>query len=112
MNNDLISRSELKKEFAKFDRLYIADTGNELVNAFAVDKLIRNAPTISIDWGVDDGDRTVYARPQGEWIKNLKTFCLECSECGKSALYNKIGVQIESKFCPYCGAKIKRDEEE
>lgn len=30
---------------------------------------IDNAPTELIDWGADDGDRTVYATKTGEWVK-------------------------------------------
>lgn len=48
-----------------------------------------------------------YDRPQGEWIENSKTFRWECSMCKKSTLYNKVGVQIKSKFCSNCGAKMK-----
>lgn len=45
-------------------------------------------------------------RPQGEWIKDNSGNRF-CSECGSSALYHEIGLQIESRFCPKCGAYMK-----
>lgn len=45
-------------------------------------------------------------RPQGEWIKDNSGNRF-CSECGSSALYHEIGLKIESRFCPNCGADMK-----
>lgn len=44
--------------------------------------------------------------PQGEWIKDNSGDRF-CSVCGKSALYHEIGLMIESRFCPNCGAAMK-----
>lgn len=49
----------------------------------------------------------------GKWIiphwRN-STSCADCSVCGETAgHYDYRGVQEHYKFCPYCGAKITRD---
>lgn len=126
MNSDLISRSELKKEFAKFDRLYIVDTGNELVNAFAVDKLIDNAPTVELDGYVLDGTglelvSTDYLdeqlgkdRQRGEWQPISEGNRLigegirhKCNQCKEYAPSFKDGSEHLTNFCPNCGAQMK-----
>ena len=127
MNNDLISRSELKKEFAKFDRIYIADTGNELVNAFAVDKLIDNAPTVepfepdyvgaerlkARQRGYEEGyhngmeiGKTLNPKiKQGEWIDYSNEGYVECPFCGSAT--NCEDNKDELHYCWNCGAKMK-----
>ena len=51
------------------------------------------------------GDLMKFKRPQGEWIKDNSGDRF-CSVCGKSALYHEIGLIIESRFCPNCGADM------
>ena len=51
-------------------------------------------------------------QPQGEWIKNPKTFCWECSECHevptKYTDWNISEEQLKDyRFCRWCGAKMK-----
>ena len=47
-----------------------------------------------------------FERPQGEWIKDNSGERF-CSVCGRSALYHEIGLIIESRFCPACGADLR-----
>ena len=46
-------------------------------------------------------------RPTGHWKityqGDVPAFC-ECSECGKLKVYD------DYKYCPYCGAKMKENE--
>lgn len=51
------------------------------------------------------------ARSKGEWIKDNSGDRF-CSECGSCALYHEIGVKIESRFCPNCGADMQKGAEE
>lgn len=77
----------------------------------AIDAIIDNAPTVSIDWGIDGGDRTVYARPQGEWIYDDILNNWKCSLCGETPkTIGYVGTALfmhnEFKFCNHCGAKM------
>ena len=40
----------------------------------------------------------------GCWIN--ENFYTHCSACGKMAIYDKYGQEVESDFCPNCGAKM------
>ena len=40
----------------------------------------------------------------GRWIN--ENFYTHCSACGKMAIYDKYGQEVESDFCPNCGAKM------
>ena len=40
----------------------------------------------------------------GYW-KN-ENFYTHCSACGKMAIYDKYGQEVESDYCPNCGAKM------
>lgn len=54
----------------------------------------------------------------GEWIEwwddNYLTFCHKCSECGRYPLTKEETMHDEvlSKYCPNCGAKMDKGEEE
>lgn len=99
MNNDLISRSELRKEV---ERIFC-------VGSYHKDRiiyLINNAPT------VDAVVNTIEVRPQGEWIyddlfNNWK--CSVCGECPKTVGY--VGdhdfMKEHFKFCNHCGADMR-----
>ena len=78
MSNDLISRSALKTAIENlvvggaeglkdyYEKGSKSDENSWIGGIYDAWELINNAPTVSIDWGAVDGDRTVYARPQGE----------------------------------------------
>lgn len=40
----------------------------------------------------------------GRWIN--ENFYTHCSACGKMAIYDKYGQEVESDYCPNCGAKM------
>ncbi len=40
----------------------------------------------------------------GYWIN--ENFYTHCSACGKMAIYDKYGQEVESDYCPNCGAKM------
>jgi len=127
MNNDLISRSELKKAFEKW-------WGCDDIPSNVVEDLIDNAPTVNayteeqvkelVDLnkklsgeselvkaytkGFDTGVETV--RPQGEWEEGnhgdyeRPDIYFQCSVC-------KEETDDETPYCPYCGAKMKGNAE-
>ena len=40
----------------------------------------------------------------GNWIN--ENFYTRCSVCGNMAIYDKYGQEVESDYCPRCGAKL------
>ena len=86
MNNDLISRSELKKAILKHCRSEI-----EAINHFWYDDtiitLIENAPSVE-------------ERPQGEWGKHG-----ECPFCSYIRQWE------DDNFCGNCGADMRGDND-
>ena len=86
MNNDLISRSELKKA-------YFNAINETSIGEVSIIGLIDNAPTINPE------------RPQGEWGKwNVYEIrCPECLEYFNTDCYSK----EELNKCPNCGAEMK-----
>lgn len=44
----------------------------------------------------------------GHWIN--ENFYTRCSVCGKMAIYDKYGQEVESDFCPKCGAIMDGEE--
>ena len=40
----------------------------------------------------------------GHWI--YENFYTHCSVCGNMAIYDKYGQEVESDYCPRCGAKM------
>ena len=121
--DDLISREAIRKALnAAFDCEDATKYGNKNAEqqsksystlmlyeiADIVEDCCDNAPTISVDMGVDSGDSTVYTRPQGEWYYSIDKGweCNQCHEivkdmptCMRKALYN---------FCPNCGAELRK----
>ena len=45
----------------------------------------------------------------GHWI--YENFYTHCSVCGKMAIYDKYGQEVESDYCPRCGAKMDGGEQ-
>ena len=44
----------------------------------------------------------------GHWIN--ENFYTRCSACGNMAIYDKYGQEVESDYCPRCGAKMGKTE--
>ena len=124
MNNDLISREALKKEFEKVYPLSVNEIGG-IVNKQIYD-IIDNAPSVKavplehhnkIKGIMDKEIKSLVdildnEKLQGEWhhytrTLNFNTFYItECTCCG-------FRVKDETNYCPNCGAKMEtgvRDE--
>ncbi len=50
-----------------------------------------------------------YSEPvrHGHWVN--ENFYTRCSVCGKMAIYDKYGQEVESDYCPKCGARMDGD---
>lgn len=116
MDNDLISRSELKKNIDKF----VGYLDEDMI--YRIKVVIDNAPTIDtftfddmkkgINVGYKAGRLTEkWERPKGEW-KEFKYGLYYCSRC-----FERVDKDIEridalvskgerSNYCPVCGAKM------
>ena len=46
----------------------------------------------------------------GHWVN--ENFYTHCSACGNMAIYDKYGQEVESDYCPRCGAKMDGGEGE
>lgn len=130
MNNDLISRSELKTDLKQ----YFSDGTLESVSAkLAFNMILRKideAPTIEIteEQAIDKlhetgwlirHDKEMTERPQGEWIAREDMDYLdenkvvhkhfECNKCG--LIHDFIdGHTSQYNFCPECGARMQTKE--
>jgi len=85
VKGDLISREALKEAINDLFRSGEYDCASVL-------KAIDSAPVVG--------------PKQGEWIKDNAGDRF-CSECGGYALYHELGLKIESRFCPNCGADMR-----
>ena len=105
MNNDLISREALKKEIENL--IGYSLSYEAILNA------IDNAPTVRNEYmrGYEAAMREC-KRPQGDWVFDTNVSATVCSRCGGTApIRISFGVQVESNYCPDCGAKMKGDAE-
>lgn len=107
MNNDLISRSALKKAIKSYADDQYAE--NEYLGECAIMSIIDKTPAVPNEYmrGYEAAERE-YKRPQGEWIQvvNKISECetethWECSECHNPDY--RLG---EAEFCSFCGAKM------
>lgn len=106
MNNDLISRRDIKDHIGELLLVY---SGEELANAIL--NAIDNAPTVPLPdfkegykQAIIDG-KTNFLRPQGEWIihNDWHENCrYGCNQCGNLT-------NIPGNFCPNCGVKMKKE---
>lgn len=116
MNNDLISRSELKmkiEEVQYTQEFCIEHQIDYSISMQMLEMVIDNAPTVDINTELSvaylKGRRQGQSdeRPQGEWINreavSNTTFPFweryECNQCHKFNGY--------SNFCPNCGADMR-----
>lgn len=96
MNNDLISREDLRKNMEFICMGIMA--GTEPYNAPLTE--IDNAPTVPNEYmrGYEAAERE-YKRPQGEW-NPIDAFVVRCSVCGVES--------FATPFCPKCGADMRK----
>ena len=122
MNNDLISREALKKEFCK-----------DIMGGLNWERIIDNAPTVepekvlvaNVTFDKDKLEQIVRdqviepikngelvikeERPTGEWItaySEKKKKVNKCRVCGF------ISIQGKTNFCPNCGADMREEGKE
>ena len=116
MNNDLISRSELKKALT-------STPYNDYDDLIRTENLIDNAPTVEPEKakegelvkaytkGFDAGVET--ARPQGEWIdegqyaEGHSEHAYFCKNCNYEII-EKPNTISENRFCKNCGADMQK----
>jgi hypothetical protein len=113
MNNDLISRSELKKAIDTYDRFACLIT-NHLVpvrQLLCPEQYESYVPYRDVIKCIDNAP-TVEARPTGKWYYNYQNgwHCSICHETVKD-MPTVMG-KADFNFCPNCGAKMKGGEEE
>ena len=46
----------------------------------------------------------------GRWIN--ENFCTRCSACGNMTIYDKYSREVESDYCPNCGARMDGDRDD
>lgn len=108
---DAISRSALKEAIKDhFDNL-------DAYFPSAFIKEVDNAPTVVVDCKNCDGYEAGYSagvrdteRPQGEWIGNAFDEH-HCNRCGHPALWEEEPddyYEVQSRFCPNCGADMRK----
>ena len=130
MNNDLISRSALKKALRNpNDKRYLSESIISLVFdriddtptvepekvlvanvTFDEDKLKEIVHTEVIE-KIKSGELVISSeeRPQGEWIEQklrndiVVKYAFKCSKCKQDN-----GLYYRTDFCPNCGAKMKQ----
>ena len=113
MNDDLISRSALRKKVNSFfDSQFEGIVSSDLIKyAEAVDDFIDNAPTIEINIYDDISEVTDYSaypvsepeRPKGKWITKPHVHGVTyCSECDFELKID------DTNYCPNCGARMER----
>ncbi len=104
MNDDLISRSALRKKVNSFfDSQFKGLVSSDLIKyAEAVDDFIDNAPTIEATtvYEFKGCDNCELDRPKGKWDYNSEWDEYMCPFC-------LAGFPKEYNFCPECGADMR-----
>lgn len=116
MNDDLISRSALRKAVNDFfDNSFKGIVSSDLIKyAEAVDELIDNAPTVDTTFrevvAYECGQKSVEERPKGKWIRtgsigngNAHYTCSNCSYGDEHAESQEV------PYCWHCGADMRGD---
>lgn len=116
MNNDLISRSELKEALLKkalhdfFDGKVTDEPAYILRDVFCQ---IDGAPTVPLPdfkegykQAIIDG-KTNFSRPQGEWKVYGKQGGIPITDMCSNCRYEMKWYKNKYKFCPNCGASMR-----
>lgn len=96
----------LKKQIADFKRAVNA------VKPMNSDYLTGYISALSVVEGAIAEQPTADVEParHGKWIN--ESFYTRCSVCGKMAIYDKYGQEVESDYCPRCGARMDGDPDD
>ena len=112
MNNDLISRSALKEEFAKHEdrKGYLIGDWEEFIdNAPTIEPITNEEIKSAIDEGFKNGyemAKAKFGRPKGEWIIDGHHY--KCSRCGKTLAIMFSETDDDDLIgCPFCLADMR-----
>ena len=52
-------------------------------------------------------------RMKGKWVRKESdlSWWYECSECGESPLFDPYADEVQSPFCPWCGAEMETEQQ-
>ena len=91
---------QLKKQIADFKRAVNS------VKPMNSDYLTGYISALSVVEGAIAEQPTTDVAPvrRGRWIN--ENFCTRCSACGNMTIYDKYSREVESDYCPHCGAKM------
>lgn len=93
---------------------------NDLINNRPPQRNPDQSGKMAYNKGYNDGIKAVLLRIEnqptadvapvrhGHWI--TKMFYTYCSACDNLAKYDNYGQQIESDYCPSCGAKMDKED--
>ena len=95
---ELISREALIEELKK-SRKYHAQNGRELELLCRCENIVNEQPTVEAVPVV-----------HGEWIYN-QYYTWECGNCGFHPFKGFIPKEPNFNFCPFCGARMVKDNE-
>lgn len=93
----------LKKQIADFKRAVKSENSDYLTGYISA---------LSAVEGMTAGQPAADVEPvkHGHWVN--ENFYTHCSACGNMAIYDKYGQEVESDYCPRCGAKMDGGEGE
>jgi hypothetical protein len=132
MNNDLISRSALKKEIEQYQIQWNKNCDIDIAKwncCGTILAIIDNAPTVAVDEEIERKREELYQsskklfdtarmlgveRPKGEWVQREELFDDEetprmvwgCNKCG----FSLKSIHDKRNYCPNCGADMRGDE--
>lgn len=118
VSEDCISRSAL---ISFIDAGHLRNPSEKCYSENDVVELIKNAPSVVLRLDKEDLE-DIYehisesyvegymdGHAEGEWINQEQGafYPVECSNCHKQPLFNEDEDYEYTKYCPYCGAKMK-----
>ena len=99
---EYIEVEPLKKQIADSKR-YVRSNSTEFLIGYDtalsdVEKMISELPAADVQFV-----------KHGRWI--YENFYTHCSSCGNMAIYDKYSQEVESDYCPRCGARMDGENE-
>ena len=95
--NEYISREETVKAFCEKCKGYY--DGHCIHRGECDVDVIKTAPAADVQ-----------PVKHGRWIN--ENFCTRCSACGHMTIYDKYSREVESDYCPNCGARMDGDRDD
>lgn len=112
-----------KKIIYAEDAIDELDIGCELLRRALDDTDVVGVERAKYEWGlgliesyIADIKELPSAQPQctkGRWLRKESdlSWWYECSECGESPLFDPYENEVLTRFCPWCGADMRGEEE-